>query len=392
LQVSFPTDSDGFLSQECPSCEQRFKVLFGHGSEEPISYCPYCGYNGRQCWYTQEQVAYIQAVAANMVLAPELKNLERQLEGASKGFLKVDVKSNFSKPSPPPIETDDAFDILHFPCCNETVKATRHNRHFCIICGTEIDMSISDSKKVFLSHKGVDKENVAEFKKTLELLGYNPWLDEDAMPAGTALERGVLKGMQESCGVVFFITPSFKDEGYLETEVNYAIQEKRRKGDKFAIVTLQFVGNDGSVGAIPELLKTYVWKKPKTPLEALREIVRALPVVPGLVDWRSEITGVVTAPKTKSTSVELSAEAKLILKTAVTGGGQIVHIRYQGGEAIQANGKSLIPDQDARTIARWVGGLEDLQRRRYIKDLGYKGEVFEVTREGYEAADAVSDT
>lgn len=392
MQVSFPTDSDGFLSQECPSCEQRFKVLFGHGSEEPISYCPYCGYNGRQCWYTQEQVAYIQAVAANMVLAPELKNLERQLEGASKGFLKVDVKSNFSKPSPPPIETDDAFDILHFPCCNETVKATRHNRHFCIICGTEIDMSISDSKKVFLSHKGVDKENVAEFKKTLELLGYNPWLDEDAMPAGTALERGVLKGMQESCGVVFFITPSFKDEGYLETEVNYAIQEKRRKGDKFAIVTLQFVGNDGSVGAIPELLKTYVWKKPKTPLEALREIVRALPVVPGLVDWRSEITGVVTAPKTKSTSVELSAEAKLILKTAVTGGGQIVHIRYQGGEAIQANGKSLIPDQDARTIARWVGGLEDLQRRRYIKDLGYKGEVFEVTREGYEAADAVSDT
>jgi hypothetical protein len=32
-----------------------------------------------------------------------------------------------------------------------------------------------------------------------------------------------------------------------------------------------------------------------------------------------------------------------------------------------------------------------LERRRYIKDLGYKGEVFEVTREGYEAADELSD-
>ena len=106
-------------------------------------------------------------------------------------------------------------------------------------------------------------------------MGYDPWLDEDAMPAGTPLERGLLQGMQDSCGVVFFITPSFKDEGYLETEINYAIQEKRRKEDKFAIVTLQFLDADGNVGEIPDLLKTYVWKKTKTPLEALREIVRA---------------------------------------------------------------------------------------------------------------------
>ncbi|MCL2649276.1 MAG: toll/interleukin-1 receptor domain-containing protein [Phycisphaerales bacterium] len=151
-------------------------------------------------------------------------------------------------------------------------------------------MTASDSKKIFLSHKGVDKEIVVDFKKTLEAFGYAPWLDEDAMPAGTHLERGILKGMQESCGVIFFITPSFKDEGYLETEVNYAIQGKRAKGDKFAIIALQFVGPNGSVGEIPDLLKSYVWKKPKSHLEALREIIRALPISAGAVDWRSEIT------------------------------------------------------------------------------------------------------
>ena len=64
-------------------------------------------------------------------------------------------------------ETDDPLDILHFPCCNETIKVTRHNHHFCIICGTEIDMTTSDSKKVFLSHKGVDKHDVIDFKKSL---------------------------------------------------------------------------------------------------------------------------------------------------------------------------------------------------------------------------------
>ena len=77
--MTFPTDADGFLSQECPSCEQRFKVVFGEGSEEPIAYCPYCGHNGQDCWHTQSQVDYIQAVAANVALAPELKKFERQM-------------------------------------------------------------------------------------------------------------------------------------------------------------------------------------------------------------------------------------------------------------------------------------------------------------------------
>lgn len=59
MEVSFPTDSDGYLSQECPSCEQIFKVVFGEGSEEPISFCPYCGHSGRDCWYTKPQVEYM---------------------------------------------------------------------------------------------------------------------------------------------------------------------------------------------------------------------------------------------------------------------------------------------------------------------------------------------
>ena len=391
MEVSFPTDVDGFLSHECPSCEQRFKVQFGKGSEEPISYCPYCGFNGQDCWYTQPQIEYIQVVAANVTLTPELKKLERQLKGISNGFLKVDMKSNLPKPPPPPMETDDPFDILHFPCCNETIKAARHEQHFCIICGTEIDMTISDSKKVFLSHKGIDKDFVLDYKETLKLLGYDPWLDEDAMPAGTSLERGLLQGMQDSCGVVFFITSSFKDEGYLEAEVNYAMQEKRKKGDKFAIIALQFVDAEGNVGIIPELLKTYVWKKPKTSLDAFQEIVRALPIVPGTVDWRNDITGIVTVSKTKSTSTQLSDEAKTILKAAVAGSGKISRSPYLNGEDIEVGGQSMIPDIDPRTIARWFGGLEDLRRRRFVKDLGHKGEVFEVTREGYEAADELSN-
>ncbi len=390
MNISFATDSDGYLSQECPSCEQRFKVRFGEGSEDPISFCPYCGHKGHDCWYTQDQVEYIQAVTTDVVLGPELKKLEREMKRTSGGFLKIDMKTDLPQAGAPPMEIDDALDVLRFPCCNETIKVTRHDRHFCIICGKEMEMAATDAKKVFLSHKGIDKNKVADFKSTLQLLGYDPWLDEDAMPAGTPLERGLLQGMKESCGVVFFITPSFKDEGYLGTEINYAIQEKRAKGERFAIITLQFVDTEGKIGEIPELLKTYVWKKPKTSLEALKEIVRALPITPSVVDWREGIDGVMTVPKTRSTSTELSAEAKTILKAATSDDSHILCHGSYGAKSVQVSGKQLIPDQSPRTVALWVGGVEDLQRRRYIMDIGHKGEVFQVTREGYEAADMLS--
>ena len=211
------------------------------------------------------------------------------------------------------------------------------------------------------------------------------------MPVGTPLERGLLQGMKDSCGVVFFITPSFKDEKYIETEINYAIQEKRTKGERFAIITMHVVDAEGNVGEIPELLKTYVWKKPKTSLEALREIVRALPIAHNLVDWREGIDGVVTAPKIKSTATELSAEATTILKAAASGDGHIMCHKSLRSQTIQVGGKQMIPDQSPRIVALWVGGVEDLQRRRYIMDIGHKGEFFQVTREGYEAADKIPD-
>lgn len=381
MDVSFPTDSDGYLSQECPSCAQKFKVCFGKGSDEPISYCPYCGHKGEQCWYTKEQIQHLSAVAESIFVAPAMKKLQRSLGGKSKGSFSVSQ-------TPPPIDPDSDFPILHFPCCNESIKVSLQPKLFCIICGKEIDVTMSDAKKVFLSHKGIDKNNlVNDFKDTLRILGYDPWIDEDAMPAGTSLERGLLQGMEDSCGVVFFLTPSFKDEGYLATEVEYAIQQKRKKGNKFAIIALQFVDENGETGAIPELLKQYVWKKPKTTLAALREILRALPIECASPDWRDELDDVIKTTKTKSTTTELSNEAKALLIAAASGDGRISHFKYMSGEEIQAGKQQMIPSKDTRTISLWVGGLEDLLRRRYIKDRGHKGELFTLTREGFEAAD-----
>lgn len=148
----------------------------------------------------------------------------------------------------------------------------------------EIELGLCPMK-IFLSHKGADKPMVREFKRTLEELGFDPWLDEDAMTAGVELERGILQGFKDSCAAVFFVTPSFQDESYIASEVNYAIQEKRAKQDRFAIVTLVF--SDGpSKGIVPDLLKQYVWKEPASQIEAFRELIRALPIGVGPPVWK----------------------------------------------------------------------------------------------------------
>lgn len=153
-----------------------------------------------------------------------------------------------------------------------------------ILLQHEIEMGLCPMR-IFLSHKGADKPMVREFKRTLEELGFDPWLDEDSMAAGAELERAILQGFKDSCAAVFFVTPSFQDENYLSTEVNYAMQEKRAKKDRFSIVTIVF-SQDSHKGKVPELLKQYVWKEPTSEVEAFREILRAIPIKMGPVQWK----------------------------------------------------------------------------------------------------------
>lgn len=87
----------------------------------------------------------------------------------------------------------------------------------------------------------------------------------------------------------------------------------------------------------------------------------------------------------------LSQEARVLLKEASKdGGGTIIHARYMGGTDIQTNGKNFIPSNDRREIAKWEEALEQLRSNELVVDLGYKGEVFEITNLGYQVADMIA--
>lgn len=117
------------------------------------------------------------------------------------------------------------------------------------------------------------------------MLGFEPWLDESDMPAGTNLERGIYDGFEKSCAAVFFITENFKDEKYLASEVDYAIMQKRNKGKKFAIITLRYP----SALPVPGLLKPYIFKDVENDLDGFYQLVRALPIELGQTRWKKDV-------------------------------------------------------------------------------------------------------
>jgi hypothetical protein len=142
----------------------------------------------------------------------------------------------------------------------------------------------ADTNRVFLSHKSCDKELVRRYMSALRAVGLDPWLDEDAMAAGSHLDHSLLQGLKESCATVFFITPNFQYDGFLKQEIEYAIAEERERNGRFTIITILL--NGAKEANIPPLLKRFVWRAPESELEAFVEIIRGLPVRPGPPVWR----------------------------------------------------------------------------------------------------------
>jgi len=97
-------------------------------------------------------------------------------------------------------------------------------------------------------------------------------------------------------------------------------------------------------------------------------------------------------PKTSAppTVPALSPEAVTVLKaTAADPGGVLTFERFGGGSEIQANGQVFNENSSPRTLALWEGVIEELESRGFLKATSDRREIFEVTRQGYAAADGL---
>ena len=90
--------------------------------------------------------------------------------------------------------------------------------------------------------------------------------------------------------------------------------------------------------------------------------------------------------------LSLSREAQaLLLECADDPGGTIMRLRYIGGTMIQSGRKAFVEPDNPRSVAIWEGALEELVSSGLALSSG-GGEVFRLTRKGYELADLLRGT
>ena len=142
MTISLETDTDGFISQECPSCLKLFKVKFGEGSSQPVGHCPYCGHEGRSCWWTREQADYIGGVASKEIVGPMLNDMARKINGGHRasGMIRMTARVGHASQPVRPNEPDTPMATMTFACCKERIKHDGQSAKLhCIICGELAD-------------------------------------------------------------------------------------------------------------------------------------------------------------------------------------------------------------------------------------------------------------
>ncbi len=85
-------------------------------------------------------------------------------------------------------------------------------------------------------------------------------------------------------------------------------------------------------------------------------------------------------------------DSAFLLVYAADGDGQIIKIQTLSSPIqISTSGKQFTADSSKRESARWVEALDRLIEWGWVKPVGYKGEIFELTGTGYSKADWLKD-
>lgn len=84
----------------------------------------------------------------------------------------------------------------------------------------------------------------------------------------------------------------------------------------------------------------------------------------------------------------IPVESAFLLVYAADGDGQIIKIRTLSAHTqIFTSCKQFMADNSKRESARWIEALDRLIEWGWVKAVGYKGEIFELTGTGYSKAD-----
>lgn len=146
LELSIPSDNDGYVLLQCSHCGSLFKLKAESIDDDSILfiYCPSCGLISDN-YLSDDAIDLAMAKTRNYALSliqESFKDLERKTKGKNFRFHK---SSSIDKVEEKPIITRvDMLTIANFACCNRTAKIhplIKFSCGYCPYCGV-IDFDI----------------------------------------------------------------------------------------------------------------------------------------------------------------------------------------------------------------------------------------------------------
>lgn len=143
LNISIPTDDEGYVLLRCPKCGEFFKLRPEDIESENVKdiYCPLCGLTS-DSFLTDDviEAARIQALNKVMgILHKEMVKLEKKTKNSIIQF----KAGKYQEEEEIPINSSiDAMEIYDFDCCNKSAKIrylTYYSGCYCPFCGGKVD-------------------------------------------------------------------------------------------------------------------------------------------------------------------------------------------------------------------------------------------------------------
>lgn len=140
--ISIPSDDDGYVLFQCPTCGTYFKVTPSDAKDDGVLeiFCPCCGLVGEN-YITEDVFELAMIISKNKamdMIHKELKKIERQF---SKGFVTLKVgKPPKQEPEDPIHSSIEALEITCFPCCQHNAKIKpilKMTGCYCPFCGVK---------------------------------------------------------------------------------------------------------------------------------------------------------------------------------------------------------------------------------------------------------------
>lgn len=142
FEIEIPSDNDGFVLLQCPSCGEFFKITPSDCDDDTMleMFCPACGL-ASESYITEDVLELGMTIVqnyANELIYSEMKKLEKQFKD---GFVTFKAGKK-PKPEPEnPIRAGiEALSIAHFACCAKKAKIKpllQITGCYCPFCGVK---------------------------------------------------------------------------------------------------------------------------------------------------------------------------------------------------------------------------------------------------------------